>query len=280
MNFSFLHPVNWSRYSRRYTQQSDGYYHYKRVILLSQFTLFGAILSFLHSLEDLADSVWLLSVMDLILSAGIFSMYILNERGHTKTARILVLTFLNIFFFVYCAITPPELGIYFYYFSWIGLASVIFDAQENNLRTVFIGISILLILLLFATDFRPFGDVAISVYVSSKSFMINLVTSILVLVFFIVQMTSMNDASERRLVQLTGEMGLQNEKLAKVNRELDRFFYSTSHDLRAPLMSVKGLINLMRAEPDLIVSKYLPWCPSGLTGWMNLFGISSITRAT
>lgn len=36
----------------------------------------------------------------------------------------------------------------------------------------------------------------------------------------------------------------QNEMLAKANQELDRFVYSTSHDLRAPLSSLLGLINL------------------------------------
>lgn len=38
----------------------------------------------------------------------------------------------------------------------------------------------------------------------------------------------------------------QNEELIKVNSELDRFVYSTSHDLRAPLMSIAGLINISR----------------------------------
>jgi signal transduction histidine kinase len=32
--------------------------------------------------------------------------------------------------------------------------------------------------------------------------------------------------------------------LAKANQELDRFVYSTSHDLRAPLSSLLGLINI------------------------------------
>lgn len=42
----------------------------------------------------------------------------------------------------------------------------------------------------------------------------------------------------------------QNEELIKINCELDRFVYSASHDLRAPLMSVKGLLNMIRIEPD------------------------------
>ncbi|MFP4340031.1 MAG: PAS domain S-box protein [Cyclobacteriaceae bacterium] len=44
----------------------------------------------------------------------------------------------------------------------------------------------------------------------------------------------------------------QNEILKKTNAELDRFVYSSSHDLRAPLASVLGLINvaLMEDKPD------------------------------
>lgn len=41
----------------------------------------------------------------------------------------------------------------------------------------------------------------------------------------------------------------QNEELIKINRELDHFVYSTSHNLRAPLMSVLGLLNI--AQKDL-----------------------------
>ncbi len=42
----------------------------------------------------------------------------------------------------------------------------------------------------------------------------------------------------------------QNEELVKVNHELDRFVYSVSHDLRAPLTSILGLINIARTEED------------------------------
>jgi signal transduction histidine kinase len=40
----------------------------------------------------------------------------------------------------------------------------------------------------------------------------------------------------------------QNEELKKLNKELDLFVYSTSHNLRAPLRSVLGLVNLSKYE--------------------------------
>jgi PAS domain S-box-containing protein len=42
----------------------------------------------------------------------------------------------------------------------------------------------------------------------------------------------------------------QNEELTTINSELDRFVYSASHDLRAPLLSVKGLLNMMKLDGE------------------------------
>jgi signal transduction histidine kinase len=42
-----------------------------------------------------------------------------------------------------------------------------------------------------------------------------------------------------------------NSQLKKTNSELDNFVYSVSHDLRAPVASVKGLTNLALKEEDL-----------------------------
>ncbi len=50
----------------------------------------------------------------------------------------------------------------------------------------------------------------------------------------------------------------ERERLYKVNQQLDRFLYSTSHDLRAPISSVLGLINVARYDvPDPKTNEYL-----------------------
>jgi signal transduction histidine kinase len=42
----------------------------------------------------------------------------------------------------------------------------------------------------------------------------------------------------------------QNETLIKTNQELDRFVYTASHDLKAPLNSVIGLLNVVKLVDD------------------------------
>ena len=47
------------------------------------------------------------------------------------------------------------------------------------------------------------------------------------------------------------ELKQRNQDLQKAYEELDKFVYSASHDLRAPLMSVLGIVNLALMEEDV-----------------------------
>lgn len=61
-----------------------------------------------------------------------------------------------------------------------------------------------------------------------------------------------NALKQRRLEQdrrkAESAMRTQNEELIKINQELDSFVYSVSHNLRAPLMSLLGLLNVARHD--------------------------------
>lgn len=55
-----------------------------------------------------------------------------------------------------------------------------------------------------------------------------------------VQMKEIRDKSN--------ELHIQNQELINLNNELDSFIYSTAHDLRSPLASLLGLVNLAEME--------------------------------
>jgi len=57
-----------------------------------------------------------------------------------------------------------------------------------------------------------------------------------------------SDITDRKSIQQV--LIDRNEELIKINAELDRFVYSASHDLRAPIASLLGLIEVAKFEPD------------------------------
>lgn len=60
---------------------------------------------------------------------------------------------------------------------------------------------------------------------------------------------SIVDVQDRK--KAAEEILLKNTQLAKTNEELDRFVYSASHDMRAPLSSLLGLINISEKTQDV-----------------------------
>jgi signal transduction histidine kinase len=70
----------------------------------------------------------------------------------------------------------------------------------------------------------------------------------------------------KRLIVSTKEIETKNENLILVNRELDRFVYSASHDLRSPITSLKGLIEITQLEDDIHqIKEYLLLMSQSLT---------------
>jgi signal transduction histidine kinase len=239
---------NWSQLPKRYAHDEDAMYHNRRNILFSQITLMGSIVGILHALEGLVDRNFALLFLDFTMTVFVFVSYLINESGRHLTAKILLLSFLNIFFFLYSLITPREIGIFVFYFPWVAAAALIFSGEERLWRIFFIALSIALLLILFISDFGLLSNWRFSHIEPGRSFVFNVVSSILLTAIFIFFMIHLSEVSEEKLRHLTSEIRQKNAELLRSNEQLDRFVYSASRDIKLPIISIKGLTHLANID--------------------------------
>ncbi|HYG02191.1 MAG TPA: HAMP domain-containing sensor histidine kinase, partial [Chryseosolibacter sp.] len=70
------------------------------------------------------------------------------------------------------------------------------------------------------------------------------------------QLLNSNIHLDRELKERNADLEKANESLTKANEELDNFIYKTSHDIRGPLATLKGMCNvaLLDVKDDLAIS--------------------------
>ncbi len=67
-----------------------------------------------------------------------------------------------------------------------------------------------------------------------------------------------NKELDKKVAEKTVDLEVANQALSKVNEELDNFIYKTSHDIRGPLASLKGICNVALMDvSDPIALNYL-----------------------
>lgn len=230
----------------------------KRNKLFENISLFGTVMGTLHFVLDLIGGSKEAPVIDMVITIVLFSCYALHRKGLRNLSRILGLSFLNLCLAVYACLLPPHVGVYLFFLPLMTIPMAIFEPQERAMRISFVLLSALLAGLLFASDFNFIGQYEIEAPNTENFFMINLISTGAILVMSVGFMLGVNEESEKKLRILAEEIDIKNTNLQKTNAELDRFFYSTSHDLRSPLLSIKGLVNITRNETaDARVIKYL-----------------------
>jgi signal transduction histidine kinase len=139
------------------------------------------------------------------------------------------------FYFSNIDLDPLQTGVYFYFVPSSLGALAIFGYRQ---RWLGIGFTVLSFALFLVAIFKPsnFNPNDAHFYLIIN-FLIVLIIGILIIIFFDRMVTN----SEKNILQ-------KNSELIKVNQELDRFVYSASHDLRAPLSSMEGLIHLAQRD--------------------------------
>ncbi len=210
----------------------------RKIVLGGYLTLlyFSAdLFFFLANLFNPEGEPFILLMGFLIAGLSLF----LIRKGHINWALIIQLVRANAVAFYFSMIdeNPYETAPFIYFIPSSLGALAIFGYQERwkGIGFTLLSFVLFMVALFIPEEYSP--DNAHFYFISN--FIIVLFIGALILVFY----DQLSVESEKKITQ-------QNKALVKTNAELDRFVYSVSHDLRAPLASILGLINVYSIARD------------------------------
>ena len=240
------------------THFSKGYYSTDNILvskgdrvhttLLSIVFCFGMI----YTLISLIQQYHYQAILSFACGFFAFISWLIHRRGYTLISKLVNFTQLIAFIALMFYFPSSPYGehindsvLAFYVPVLIGTL-IAFQGKQKIFGLVLAGIVLFIISLLILTDIHyPEHPVLENYTGSNYDMLFNILGAAVATFAEVAYILALND----RL----------NNSLIKTNHELDNFIYIVSHDLRSPLLSTKGLIDLanMKIDEREQVQKYL-----------------------
>jgi signal transduction histidine kinase len=223
---------------------------FKKIILTGQMAIVVFLVSFGYAVFDLFSGVYVSWPYETACGALALLSFFLNRAGRHLSAKVILVLAANltVYTFVASETTSTELNMFFVVIAIATIAG--FRYEQRYLAIGFIVFTLLLYLTTVYFDFQPMQQISLDPqYVRSKK-MINFMTAIVSASAIVFALVTVNFHSEKALLDSQQMMVRKNEELTRLNVELDRFVYSSSHDLVAPLRSILGLLTLSNLSED------------------------------
>lgn len=215
----------------------ESWLDYKNAILRGNLIVLSIFVGALYLLVDWANEItgnepfYIAAVL-----IGVISLY-LNRLGKHKLSSILFMLLINLLVFLFASNDQYRSGVYIFFVVTAMSSIAIFGHRNKYWAIAFVIFSVVLFFISY------WGNVSLRPkYVYSEgyiklNFAINFMIAMLMVIAQLYFLIAINTKTEKEIMA-------KNELLAKTNTELDRFVYSASHDLRAPLRSLLGLIEV------------------------------------
>ena len=223
----------------------------ERQELLSTLMKLSAILIVVTSIPDIYFLIWeSIAVIALtIVSIGVF--YYFNKKGYVEFSGNALAFLMSVILFIQCSQLGFDSLIFLFYIPLIIGIPFVVDYRNKYIYYLHIAHPIIFITLLFATDFsllkiEDYDPLQIALVAE-----FNIIGVLLFCHYMLFIIIKSSRRSEKKFEAVVEDLNKHNIELQKINDELDRFVYSVSHDLRAPLASSLGLIELSKGEKSI-----------------------------
>ncbi len=199
-------------------------------------------------------NLWLVSPF-LFLPITIYS---LNRFKQFNYSKFLGLLGYNIALFLAASSESSSTGLAMHFVSCCSIAVAIFSYRERGKSIFLVCLSVLLFISvrIFSFHFLPYRNY--NPELEKIFFVIHILCVAIVSAYSFYTVVGVNYKAQQNMRSKQAIIETQNQELRKANQELDKFVYSASHDLRAPLTSIKGLVNLMEMDDLVARDEYVP----------------------
>jgi signal transduction histidine kinase len=216
---------------------------YKSAMLRTQMSIITIAVCVLYPFID-----WVNGITNFIpfylfgILTAVVSIY-LNRRENYQFASFLLLSAANFLSYIFASNDEYRAGTYLYLIVCCLLAFALFGYRYRHIAFLFSLLSVGLFILSYVYQVKIITHTLEEqrlIYAESYvriSFITNFLIGLVLCSLIIHFLLAINHHSEREIL-------IKNDLLSKTNQELDRFVYSASHDLKAPLSSMLGLIEI------------------------------------
>lgn len=227
---------------------------FKRTILTGYLALICIVVNILYMVLGSHQGYSLLSWLNVGCCLACSITLVLVRAKKYVAAKLIMFLAVYAVIFIFCAIEPADTGVSFFFILLAIGAIALFGVEQWPYAAGLSALGAILFLVTivggyqvevmnFTKDYIRFNFIL--------NFFVILITAILILYFMI----DLNHYAERTLEKKEAETDAKNKELTKLNAELDRFVYSVSHDLRSPLASISGLVNIGQHAESLNEAK-------------------------
>jgi signal transduction histidine kinase len=281
-NFSKRQPVNWST-AKRHPEipKTDTSFENDRKGLAFNLLIIQLLICLGYIAFDLLRARPFVNYFLPTLFATTIIVVILWIRKRYFSAIILDLVALNIMLFFISEELSVFTGVDLYYMA-VGSATLALFGYEH--WRAGLGFTLLSLSLFLTSRYFTFNMIPVIKFTARQEeifFMINSTSAALISIYSVLTILRINFESKRKLYSIKDTIETQNQELTKTNEELDRFVYSASHDLRSPLSSIKGLVNVFELDEKANKEDYLSKIKSRIETMDKFIGeITNYSRNT